>query len=987
MKNLKNTLSKPQQQSKPWALWIWNLAITKPEVEKQLNELIHKGFGGVAIRPCRDMSPPHMSEEFLELFETVLKIAAENNTGIRLADDFSMPWSNVFETITNQAKKQRAQYLVLEREIVAEDKKDIEIPLNSQAEYIALICGMSESAVKLADVKQIPVAQGQSTFSWKPSKENSSLLLLRKEYIHNVSGGYIPNTLSSRTTALYISTVLDILFSRFSKFMPATFEGFITEMPAYKPSQNAIPWDDELVVKYRAKYKKDLIKLLPAIFRKTANPSDRIKAQAYSFIYHSMYEKFALPLENWAKKHRLSQWLLCPETAINKTENTLTDMCIPSESSLSSVGFQNINGTEHSYALLRTMADCNTNEHRRETVTVIGRNSAAQASNIQDLKHEIDRSLLSGQSKILMDGFFFNYDQRNYIKTPFNTGWYSPEWQHLKELCDYSARVQELLCDTHASPQVAVLSPCSSLLAQYSPEDNGVVQRGLEQFEATVEELTNLNIDIDVVSEDQLLKTTVRQNGEFGTNDRIRKGNYSVLILPYSPLISRSVLVFLEKLISKQGAVLFIGQKPEGTFIDGTCSSIQNRIDKMIKSKKALCKAVSIKEIRGILPPIATDISLCSASGKPCTDINSSVHHNDSTKLYTIINRNKSQEQSCSIQLSKEKHYTLIDCGSEEIRELEAQEGKNHDLLEITLAPKQTIFIAASPTKLVPAGYKGSDSFIDPFALPQRNYRMVLKDSWDFHTDSLNALPLASWNSRMGLSRDSGGVIHFHESFFEVKTLPKSCYLVVAEQTIKHSTGDLSINGVKKEYISDLSLITDNQQIDKIRNLFGNSVAVYDITDALIKGANRISVIMSSAINEPLSFSYPPYIIGSFSISKGSQGWALETNASVAGQDSWAKYGYPYLTGSASYSQSFEVPNEYEKLILRFSQVSGTVYPNVNGTDLGSFVWQPLEVDITAHCEPRRNELTVKVVNTLDNILRMNGRSSGLIGEVFIDVY
>ena len=46
-----------------------------------------------------------------------------------------------------------------------------------------------------------------------------------------------------------------------------------------------------------------------------------------------------------------------------------------------------------------------------------------------------------------------------------------------------------------------------------------------------------------------------------------------------------------------------------------------------------------------------------------------------------------------------------------------------------------------------------------------------------------------------------------------------------------------------------------------------------------------------------------------------------------------------------------------------------------------------MEIDITSVCEPKRNELVITVLNTLDNLLRMNGRPSGLTGEVYLDVY
>jgi hypothetical protein len=46
-----------------------------------------------------------------------------------------------------------------------------------------------------------------------------------------------------------------------------------------------------------------------------------------------------------------------------------------------------------------------------------------------------------------------------------------------------------------------------------------------------------------------------------------------------------------------------------------------------------------------------------------------------------------------------------------------------------------------------------------------------------------------------------------------------------------------------------------------------------------------------------------------------------------------------------------------------------------------------MEIDITELCGSKRNELAVSVVNTIDNLLRMNNRPSGLIGEVYLDVY
>ena len=88
MKNLKNAITKPGRESQPWVIWIWNLSINLKEMVEQLNSLIAQGFGGIAIKPGRDMKPVLNSEEFCELLGEALRIASEKKVAIRLAEDF-----------------------------------------------------------------------------------------------------------------------------------------------------------------------------------------------------------------------------------------------------------------------------------------------------------------------------------------------------------------------------------------------------------------------------------------------------------------------------------------------------------------------------------------------------------------------------------------------------------------------------------------------------------------------------------------------------------------------------------------------------------------------------------------------------------------------------------------------------------------------------------------------------------------------------------
>ena len=156
----------------------------------------------------------------------------------------------------------------------------------------------------------------------------------------------------------------------------------------------------------------------------------------------------------------------------------------------------------------------------------------------------------------------------------------------MKPLCGYVSRVQELLRDLHWNRQVAVLSPSQQVLAGYMPSNNDSAIKGTLQLQKTLAGLERCGLSFDVINEDFLSSCSVRTNGEFGTSDRIRKGNYQLLIVPYSPFISRDVLIFIEKLLQKDGKVIFVDEAPKGTSEDGATPSVTSRIEKIIDPKR-----------------------------------------------------------------------------------------------------------------------------------------------------------------------------------------------------------------------------------------------------------------------------------------------------------------------------------------------------------------------------------------------------------------
>jgi hypothetical protein len=1010
LKNFKKILSLQSLESRPWILWIWNLSITKDEMLRQLNTLITQGFGGIIVRPGREMVPAYLSEEFFALFRIVLEKAKSQGIGIRIADDFSMPWSGCFNGHLEKNPRLRARHLVLEESSLLRSGETFEYAADNPRDTVVLTARVKNQQVSLSEVKALPLP-ADKPLMWKAARGEWKVFVFKKQFVSDIGGGYLPNVYNTGTANLYIKNVLIEFKKRFSKYIGSTLKGFLTEMPAYRPAEGTIPWDDDLVVKFRTKYKKNLLKYLPVLFD-DAPQAGRIRNQIFSYLDQSMYERFACPLEAWAKKSHMTQWVLCPERSIQPAAHPLVDGDFHTDAGLSFVGLQNLDGIEENYPLLRAMADCNAKEYRRGTVAVIGRSRLGSGATLQSLKNEIVMSIIAGASPIIIDGCFFTLDQRSYLKTSHNPVWYRNLGDHFKPLCDYAARLQEVLKNVVYSRPVAVFSPAPAIRATYTPATVETAQNGKERVQKTVNALIHQNCGFDVLSEEYLVRCGVKAGGIFGRTDWKGKSVYQALVVPYAPLISRSVLVFLERLVAKRGTVLFVNDAPKGTFEDGVATGVAWRIEKLLNPKKSRSRVVALDDMERSFGEIPSRIKI-SAHEQGTPDILCADGSGEGCSFYCVHNRSERQEYVVRVEVPHDKRFVSIDCAAGTINDIpEVQRDGGLSRFAMRLMPQRTLVIVGSSSSIAAQTTRQGKGVISPFTALQRNYRVVLKNQWMFEAQTPNALPLSNWNLRIGLSRERGGFSHLYESVFQVGTLPSECYFAVPDLNRSYSIMrgaealiEISINGMRVDRpvvpataspspgaqgssappAEAVSFIVPPEQID-MRFLFGAPFTLFNVKTLLVKGFNRISVRTSSLVLDPQALFYPPLLLGPFSIIRGQSGWVIEKANVTVGVDSWTKYGFPYLSGVGVYRQLFEVPHQYNRLILRVLQVSGPADIRINGKPVGKFLWQPIEADITHFCESKRNELSIAVANTIDNIVRMNGRPSGILGDVCLDV-
>ncbi|MBD3319986.1 MAG: hypothetical protein GF350_02720 [Chitinivibrionales bacterium] len=934
------------------------------------------------------------------LFEKAAQAAKNAKIKIRLIQDFSLPWCGMFSGMVEQVKEYRAKRLVLAHSQILKTRQNFEIEYESPDTTWIVISKLRKGCIDLTKTKTMPLTASKNTFSWKAPSGEWQVLVFKKEYSCDPVSGYLPNVYNPRLADEYIKSVCEVVKGRLLKYIPDVFEGFIHEMPAMVPCDNSIPWDDDLEVRYRSKHKKELLKLVPSLFCDVEFREAKNRPHIYDFLLQTMYERFAVPIEKWGKNNRLSQWLLCPERNVYNAENMLKDCFVIPKDKFTALGIQNQEGTEENYPVLRTMADTNTNEYRRSTLNVIGRNRLGNAATIQSLKSEIDQNALIGNSTILMDGLFFNLDYRNYVKTPFNCFWYSREWHAVKDLCAYSSRMQEISKDIHFARDVAVLLPTHSILADYLPSNDDSVNKGMLRLHKVIGELQKLDLDFDIITEELLLSSSIRTTADFGTADRIRKGNYHALIVPYSHLISKSVFVFLEKLVARKGTVVFVEEPPQGSLDEGINSSFTSRVQKLLSSKRGNATVAGIKEIGRALDHIAPSAKV-TVHGKKCPDIALAHGESPGYNMFLFHNVSEKNEYFASIELPREKHLYFIDCEKGEVHEIGDVQLKEDTIrTSLYFMPKQSYVLVSSKTKLGATETGRKKHPVNSYGTQQRNYRVVLRNQWEFAPDSLNILPLASWNTRIGLSREYGGFSHYYEAYFETSAIPGICYLVLSGMggfkqgaLLNDSEIELTVNGNKIDNFKPLETDCEDEASAELHRTiltntpFIKNSIVCNLRSFITKGYNRIAMRTIGLVNDPPVILYPPIIAGKFSIHRGTRGWIVSDSQPEVEVDSWTRYGYPYLSGSGTYKQVFEVPSDYNRLILRFGKTSGGITVALNGEEVASMNSSPFEIDATKACKMKRNELAVRVDNTVDNVLRMNRRASGIIGDVYLDVY
>ncbi|MGF7141821.1 hypothetical protein HNQ56_000231 [Anaerotaenia torta] len=320
--------------------------------------------------------------------------------------------------------------------------------------------------------------------------------------------------------------------------------------------------------------------------------------------------------------------------------------------------------------------------------------------------------------------------------------------------------------------------------------------------------------------------------------------------------------------------------------------------------------------------------------------------------LLTGLSRNKAEGIGC---LKKDGELILAIDNEEKKVVIPAQQGNSKEVIEFK---KEFDFSVNAPNALLTDLWKMKldDGNVDAAGLAQPDY--------DF--SGWMDMRMGAWEMQLPEERDENTypVALWYVTEFHADYIPGDLRLMI--DGFKGSAYELYINGKR---------MTETP----VRSFLDAQIKEVPLRGYAAAGRNTVAVKLtvtkkSDGMVDLLK------VIGDFGIKEddGREIITRPVNAVTFGD--WTKQGLPYFSGTGSYTQTIVLDEETCRKALLLTAEVGTdvleVY--VNGELVKTCLWRPYEAEISAYVKPGENEICLKVVNTIINLLEGTRNPSGL---------
>jgi hypothetical protein len=548
IEKLQANFAHPPAGAKPMMRWWWfGLAVEKPEIRRELEQMKADGIGGAELafvypQVVDDPARGLVNEPFLSgpMLENVSYAASEaRRLGLRVDVTLGSGWPYGG-------------------------------PATTQTEAAGCL-RVAELAVApgATSVPAVPLAEGESVVSislvegepkhWKPSSDHllapeqnkdfppgaaprTALVFIASHTGQQVkraavgAEGWVLDPFSKQAVATHLLAVGEPLVKAFGSTPP--YAVFSDSLEAY-----GADWTPELPAEFRRRRGYDLLPHLPELVAGGTAEAERVRHDWGKTLTELVDENYLIQIHAWADKHHTKfRSQTYGEPAVNLSSQRLVDLA------------EGEGPHWRAFSTLRWATSANhlfgNNVTSAETFTWL--HSPAFRATPLDMKAEVDLHFLVGVNQVIGHGWPYSAPQVGepgwslYAAAVFND--HNPWHPVMPDVARYIERTSFLLRQGQPANQVALLLPTDDAWAGFSPGKVSVTAEMNRLITpALMSSILSAGYNVDYIDADAIEKSGI---------------HYPVLVIPPTDRIPVDTLLAIQRYVAGGGKVIAVGRIP-----------------------------------------------------------------------------------------------------------------------------------------------------------------------------------------------------------------------------------------------------------------------------------------------------------------------------------------------------------------------------------------------------------------------------------------
>lgn len=950
---LKAHFADPPAHFRTAPFWVWHDDVTREKIDHDLQDYKDKGIGGVFIHPRYGLITEYLSDEWFDLVEYAVERGRELGLYMWLYDENSFPSGFAGGLVPAEMPESYNQGAGLEPHflsILADIKKD---------EFYIILKKSGESFESVEDIS---------------TAEPGEYVAFKKVYYDRrkwYAGYSYVDLLLPGVTEKFIDVTMKGYEKSVGKHFGDLVPGIFTDEPniATPRGRHVLRWTPDLFEQFEKRWGYSLVPHLPSLLDEVGNWK-KVRHDYYGILLELFIERWSKPWHDYTEKHNLKWTGHYWEHGWPNPYHGGDNMAMYPYHQVPAIDmlFNTLEERPDQFGNARAVKELSSIANQFGRVRTLSETYGAAGWELTyaDMKRLGDWEYVLGVNLMNQHLTYMTLKGDRKHDFPQSFSYHNPWWEDYKVLADYYGRLSMALSAGKQINKTLVLEPTTTAWMYYSPKkSNARLQEIGHEFNTFVKNLEAYHVEYDLGSENTIKDFGSVQNGEFIIGQR---GYTSVILPPGFESADSATVVLLREFLDNGGKVFSFVHQP---------LKMEGRAAEKSAALASSNNWYEVDDINATLQNWPNRLDLVPDNRKIDQLFHMRRHLYDGQLLFfTNFSLQENVRAECRLQGGS---VIKLDPLTGEITPFTYNVSGDQVAFEVRLDPAASLLLFVSPEQGESAPAQEENWLAVPATTPLA-----------IEQDNPNVLTLDYCDLVVGDKQENG--LYFfaaHNKIWQAHGYPDNPWksssqfkreLVEADTFSVDSGFDALFPFLIKEEIdySSLKLVVERPEIFKVK-VNGNAVkplegewwldrefGLYSIGEFVKQGRNEITVTC-----RPMSIYAelePVYILGDFSLESQGSGWAL-TKPSPLELGPWNEQGRPFYSHQVSYSAKYNLQSGKQTKV-RLNQWEGTVASViVNGSKAGVIGWPPYEADISKYVTDGSNEIEVRVVGSLRNLL------------------